>query len=342
MPVLLRRFALLLAFPVVASAASLQIYVIDVEGRGATLIISPSGESMLVDTGNGPPNAERDSGTIRKAMEDAGLKKIDYLFTTHYDGDHVGGVQAADQFAHFSRFFDHGDMSTAFEQNPGIEQRWKIYTTVSAGKRTPVNPGDMIPLKGVKVEVVAAHGNVITKPVNGGGPNRYCDGAEQKAPDKTENSRSAGFLLTYGKFTSLRLGDLTWDKEMALACPVNQLGRVSLFVATHHGFYSGMSGAPAYIWGVQPEVVIANNGPRKSLPAEAYERIQKVEGIQGLWQLHLNLLTDVAHNTKEDMIANMEASDKCQGNWVKVTVESDGKFVVSNHRNGFAQTYEPR
>jgi competence protein ComEC len=339
---LLRRFALLLAFSVVASAASLQIYVIDVEGGGATLIISPSGESMLVDSGNGPPNAERDSGRIRKAMEDAGLKKIDYLFTTHYDGDHVGGVQAADQFAHFSRFFDHGDMSTAFEQNAGIEQRWSTYTTVSAGKRTSVNPGDAIPLKGVKIQVVAAHGNVIAKPINGGGPNRFCDGAEQKPPDKTENSQSAGFLLTYGKFTSLHLGDLTWDKEMALACPVNQLGHVSLFVATHHGFYSGMSGAPAHIWGVRPQVVIANNGPRKSLPAEAYERIQKVEGIQGLWQSHLNLLTDPAHNTKDDMIANMEASDKCQGNWVKVTVESNGKFVVSNHRNGFAQTYQPR
>lgn len=325
-----------------AAPAALQIYVIDVEGGGATLIVSPSGESMLVDTGNAPPNAERDSGRIRKAMEDAGLKHIDYLFTTHYDTDHVGGVQAADQFAHFRRFFDHGDMNTAFVQNPGYEQRWNTYKTVSAGKRTSVKPGDMIPIKGLKVEVVASAGNVLTRPINGGGPNRYCEGAEKKDPDKTENSQSAGFLLTYGKFTSLHLGDLTWDKEMALACPVNQLGRVSLFIATHHGFYNGMSGAPAHVWGVQPEVVIANNGPRKSLPADAYDRIQKIEGIQGLWQLHLNLLTDPAHNTKEDMIANLEASDKCQGNWVKVAIEPNGKFVVTNHRNGFSQTYQAR
>ncbi len=186
-----------------AAPAALQIYVIDVEGGGATLIVSPSGESMLVDTGNAPPNAERDSGRIRKAMEDAGLKSIDYLFTTHYDTDHVGGVQAADQFAHFRRFFDHGDMNTAFVQNPGYEQRWNTYTTVSAGKRTPVKPGDMIPIKGLKVEVVAAGGNVLTKPINGGGPNRYCDGAERKDPDKTENSQSAGFLLT--STASLRL-----------------------------------------------------------------------------------------------------------------------------------------
>ena len=325
-----------------AAPAALQIYVIDVEGGGATLIVSPSGESILVDTGNGPPNDARDSGRIRQAMEDAGLKSIDYLFTTHYDGDHVGGVQAADRFAHFRRFFDHGDINPAFEQNRGYEERWKAYTAVSSGKRTTVKPGDKIPLKGLNIEVVAAAGKVLTKPINGGGPNRYCDGAEQKDPDKTENSQSAGFLLSYGKFTSLHLGDLTWDKEMALACPVNQLGKVSLFIATHHGFFNGMSGAPAHVWGVQPQVVIANNGPRKSLPADAFDKIEKVEGIQGLWQLHLNLLTDPAHNTKPDMIANMEASDKCQGNWVKVTAESYGKFVVTNHRNDFAQTYQAR
>src|SRR5580700_6457944 len=128
-----------------AAPAALQIYVIDVEGGGATLIVSPSGESMLVDTGNAPPNAERDSGRIHQAMQDAGLISIDYLFTTHYDTDHVGGVRAADQFAHFRRFFDHGDMNTAFVQNPGYEQRWNTYIAVSAGKRTSVKPGDTIP-----------------------------------------------------------------------------------------------------------------------------------------------------------------------------------------------------
>lgn len=324
------------------AADSLRIYFIDVEGGGATLIVAPSGESMLVDTGNAPPNAARDSGRIRQAMEDAGLKKIDYLFTTHYDGDHVGGVQAADEFAHFSRFFDHGDMNPAFNQNPGAEKRWSTYTAVSAGKRTVVKPGDMIPIKGLKVEVVASNGEVIKKPLNHGGPNHYCDGAERKEPDKSENSRTAGFLLTFGKFTFLHLGDLTWDGEMALACPVNELGRVTLFLSTHHGFFNGMSGAPAHVWAIQPQVVIANNGPRKSLPAEAYERISKIEGLQGLWQLHLNLLTDASHNTKDEMIANPQASDQCQGNWIKADIEANGKFVVTNHRNGFSQTYQAR
>jgi beta-lactamase superfamily II metal-dependent hydrolase len=275
-------------------------------------------------------------------MEDAGLKKIDYLFTTHYDGDHVGGVSAVSSFANFRRFFDHGDIDAAWEQNRGWENRWKAYTTVSAGKRTVVKPGDSIPLKGVKVEVVASNGQSITKPINHGGPNRFCEGAEVKEPNKTENSRTAGFLLTYGKFTFLHLGDLTWDREMALACPVNQLGRVSLFIATHHGFFNNMSGAPAHIQAIQPEVIVANNGPRKGMQADAWDRIAKIEGLQGLWQLHQSLVTDAAHNTKEEMIANKQASDQCQGNWIKAVVEPGGKFTVTNHRNGFAQSYQAR
>jgi competence protein ComEC len=339
---MLRILALFALAATALAAAPLRIYFIDVEGGGATLIISPTGESMLVDTGNAPPNAVRDSTRIHQAMEDAGLTKIDYLFTTHYDSDHVGGVQAADQFAHFTRFFDHGDMDKAFEQGPGADTRWSTYTTVSAGKRTVVKPGDLIPLKGLKVEVVASNGEVIRKPINHGGPNHFCQGAEQKEPNKTENSRTAGFLLTFNKFTFLHLGDLTWEAEMALACPENKLGHVSLFLTTHHGFFNGMSGAPAHVWAIQPQVVVANNGPRKSLPAEAYERIQKIEGLQALWQLHLNLLTDAAHNTKDEMIANPQPSAECQGNFIKAVVEANGKFTITNHRNGYAQTYQAR
>lgn len=275
----LRVLCLLGLATVTASAAQpLRIWFIDVEGGGATLIVGPSGDSMLVDTGNAPPNDARDAPRIRKAMEDAGLTKIDYLFTTHYDSDHVGGVRAVNAFAHFTRFFDHGDVDMSYEQNRGIEGRWQAYQAASAGKRTIVRPGGAIPMRGVKIEVVAAAGQAITEPINHGGPNPFCNGAEQKEPNKTENSRGAGFLLTYGKFTFLHLGDLTWDREMALACPVNQLGHVSLFIATHHGFFNGMSGAPAHIDAIQPQVVIANNGPRKALPVDAYDRIMKIPG----------------------------------------------------------------
>jgi competence protein ComEC len=327
----------------VQAAGSLQIYFVDVEGGGATLIIAPSGESMLVDSGNAPPNAERDTKRIYAAMQLAGLKKIDYLFVTHFDTDHAGGVPTLAAMTRIEKFVDHGDLDPKWIQNPGFEGRWKDYLAATSGRRMSVKAGDMVPLKGVRVEVIASNGDVLAKPVNGGGPNSYCQNAEQKEPDKTENSRSAGLLLTYGKFTFLDVGDLTWDREMALACPVNKLGKVTLYQATHHGFYRAMSGAPAHVWGIQPQVVVVNNGPRKGLAdSAAYDEIAKIQGIEGIWQGHLSLLNDKEHNTKPDMIANPEPSNECQGHWIKAVVESNGKYTVTNGRNGFSQSYQAR
>src|SRR5437899_10256123 len=143
-----------------------------------------------------------------------------------------------------------------------------------------VKPGDKLPLQGVDITVVSSNGDVIEKPINGGGPNDLCKDARQKDPDKTENSHSMGFLLTYGQFKFLDLGDLTWDKEMMLACPTNKLGTVTLFQATHHGFFNGFSGAPAHVWALKPQVVVVNNGPRKGLQPPAWETISKIEGLE--------------------------------------------------------------
>jgi competence protein ComEC len=326
------------------AAPALQIYFIDVEGGGATLVVTPTGESMLIDTGNAPPNAERDTKRIQAAMQLAGLKKLDYLFITHYDTDHAGGVATLAKMTTIDKFVDHGDMDTAWFQNPNFDERWKNYLAASSGKRMIVKPGDVVPLKGVRVQVVSANGEVLAKPISGGGqPNPYCDNAEQKEPDKSENSRSAGLLLSYGKFKFLDVGDLTWDKEMALACPVNKLGTVSLYQVTHHGFWHNVSGAPPHVMAIQPQVVVVNNGPRKGFDGpEKFEKVAKIPGIEGIWQGHLSLFNDKDHNTKEDMIANLEPSEQCQGHYIKVAIESNGKFTVTNSRNGFSQTYQAR
>src|SRR5947209_7677198 len=87
-----------------AGTDTLRIYAVDVEGGGATLVISPGGQSMLIDSGSPGAAAERDSKRIADAMHAAGLSTINYLFITHYDGDHVGGAPAANAVAHFDRF----------------------------------------------------------------------------------------------------------------------------------------------------------------------------------------------------------------------------------------------
>ena len=324
-------------------ADGLRIFVVDVEGGGATLVVAPSGQSMLIDSGSPGPAAERDSTRIADAMKAAGLTKINYLFTTHYDTDHVGGAPAANAVAHFDRFFDHGEMDPKWEQNRGIEERYSAYLAIATGKRTIVKPGDTIPLDGARVHVVASQGTVLGAPVNHGGQaNPYCKGAEPKEPNTTENSQTAGVLISYRGFTFLDVGDLTWDKEMALACPVNKLGHVSLLLATHHGFFNDQSGAPALIWGIQPQVVIANNGPRKGMAAPAYDRIQRVRGLEGLWQSHLALASDKEHNTSDDLIANLEPSTECKGHAIRVDVRSNGTYTVTNTRNNVTKTYKAR
>jgi len=184
---------------------------------------------------------------------------------------------------------------------------------------------------------------VLAKAINGGGQsNPFCKDAELKEPNKTENSQSTGVLISYRGFTFLDVGDLTWDKEMDLACPVNKLGRVSLLLATHHGFFNDQSGAGPLLWAIQPQVVIANNGPRKGMAASAFDRIRNVRGLEALWQSHLALASDKEHNTSEDLIANVEASPECKGNWIRVDAGSKGAFTVTNGRNDVSKTYQLR
>jgi competence protein ComEC len=321
-----------------AQSGNLQIVWTDVEGGAATLIVTPSGQSLLVDTGF--PQDDRDAGRIFAATQAAGLKKIDILWITHFHLDHVGGAPALAKLIPIDKFYDHGDSIEA--NTPQGAKLYNDYKAVAQGKRTIVKPGDKIPLRGVDITVVSAAGKVIGQAMNGGGPNDLCKDAQQKPEDKTENSQSAGFLLTYGKFKFLDLGDLTWDREMMLACPVNKLGAVTLFQASHHGFSSGQSGSPALVWALKPQVVVVNDGARKGFDADAYDIIAKSPGIEGIWQIHRAVRSDAGHNTAEQMIANLDEGAADQGLGIKVSVAKDGKFTVTNGRNDFSKSYTSR
>jgi competence protein ComEC len=322
-----------------AQTRTLDIYWIDVEGGAATLIIAPSGESLLVDTGF-PGNDDRDAKRIQAAAMAAGLTRIDNLVITHFHVDHVGGLAALSKAMPIGKIWDHGESIEASQPNGA--KLWQDYLAAAGSRRTVVKPGEKIPLAGVDLTVVSANGEVISEPMKTGFVNKLCDGAERKPTDNTENSRSTGFLLTYGKFTFLDVGDLTWDRETMLGCPVNKVGEVSLMQATHHGFSNGQSGAPALIWSVKPQVVVVNNGARKGFSNGGYETLAKIPGIEGIWQGHKGAMNDADHNTAEDMIANLEEGAADKGNWIKASVSSDGKFTVTNNRNRFSKTYTSR
>lgn len=340
---MLRTLSALLVLTVIAGLAqaqrrSLEIYWVDVEGGAATLIVTPSGQSLLVDSGN-PGGDDRDAKRIFAAAQAAGLKKIDYLLTTHFHSDHVGGAPALARLIPIDHFYDHGDsVETA---DPRGAQLWEAYKNAAQGKRIILKPGDKIPLAGLDVTVLCSNGEVIAPPPTSK-PNAFCKDAEQKGPDPTENARSVGILLTYGKFKFLDLGDLTWEKEMLLACPANRVGSVTLFQATHHGFFNDASGAPALVWATRPRVVVVNNGATKGLAANAYDTLSKSPGIEAIWQSHRSIRSDDAHNTSEAMIANPEPTQGCKGQWIKASIAKDGKVTLTNQRNGFSKIYRAR
>jgi beta-lactamase superfamily II metal-dependent hydrolase len=304
------------------------------------LIVTPSGQSLLVDAGNPSPD-DRDAKRVLEAAKAAGLEKIDMLVTTHYHGDHVGGEPALSKMIPVGKFYDHGD-SVEAGSNPATTKLWEDYKAMSQGKRTILKPGDKIPLSGADVRVVSANGEVLVKPINGGGSNALCQDIRHKDADPSENARSVGFLLTYGKFKFLDIGDLTWEKELLLACPDNKLGKVTLVQATHHGFVNDISGPPALYWSLEPQVVVVNNSATKGLGASAYETIAKIPGIEGIWQIHQSIRTDAAHNTPESMIANLEEPPADKGLWIKASISKDGKFTLTNGRNNFSKSYVAR
>ena len=331
--------ALLFAAIAFAAPPKLDIYWIDAEGGAATLIVAPSGESLLVDTANRTPD-DRDAKRIFAAAQQAGLKKIDVLLTTHFHGDHIGGMAALAKLIPIGMYMDHGE---SVEINrPQVAAAYKAYEELSAGKRKVLKAGERIALKGVDIQVIASAGQAIDKAVKGAGTkNAACADFKEHGPEQDpDNDQSVGIFLKFGKFKFIDMGDLTWNYEQKLVCPNNLIGKVDLFQTSHHGL--DRSNSPQFVWALQPNVALMNNGPRKGGPESVFETLRKSPGIEDIWQVHLALRIPKEINTDEKMIANFEPTDECKGNMLKVSVASNGSYTVTNLRNGFSKTYQAR
>jgi competence protein ComEC len=326
---------LLLAVPCLLPAAkNLEVYSIDVEGGQATLMVSPSGESMLVDTGWGGFN-KRDAERIAAAAKSAGVKKIDYLVITHYHSDHVGGVLQLSEKLPIRNFVDHGP---SIETAPPAQVLFNTYVSYrDKGNHIQVKPGDTVPIKGIDVKVLSAGGSVLDAPLPGAGqPNAECAGFQEKAPDPSENAQSVGVLVTYGSFRMIDMGDLTWNKEKDLVCPVNKIGTVSLYLVSHHGM--NISGSPQFVHALHPKVALMNNGAKKGGTAEAWQTIHDTPGLQDLWQLHFAIAGGKDHNSADPFIANVD--EICEGKWIRVDAQKDGSFKLYNSRNKYEKAYQ--
>jgi beta-lactamase superfamily II metal-dependent hydrolase len=314
----------------------LKIFFVDVEGGQATLFVTPARQSLLIDTG-WTGNNGRDADRIVAAAKKAGIGKIDYVLITHFHEDHVGGLPQLVARIPVGTVIDHGDNRES--TNAPTVQGWQAYQKLLGEKkfeRLTVKPGDSLPIQGMQTTVISSDGAVIAQALPGAGQeNVSCKNAEQYPPDQTENVRSLGTLITFGKLRILDLGDLTRDKEMELVCPNNKLGAIDVYIVSHHGWYQ--SNSPAFLNAIAPRVAIMDNGAKKGGTPSAWDIIEKSPRLENLWQLHSSEEGGTAHNVASEFIANPDGPD--EGHYLELTAQPDGSFDVVNSRTSKAKHY---
>jgi beta-lactamase superfamily II metal-dependent hydrolase len=340
-PLLALAAAIALSYPGLRAQQpkGLDIYFVDVEGGQATLFVSPSGQSMMVDTGF--PGA-RDADRIAAVAKQAGISAIDYQIITHYHGDHVGGVATLVTKLPIRTFVDHGPNMEGSEL--GSDKAYETYTAIrDKAQHILAKPGDKLPIKGIDVQVVSAAQKVISKPLPGAGAdNPLCSDFKPKDEQQDrlirgENKASVGTVISYGRFRMVDFGDLTWNAEHELACPKNLIGTVDLYLTTHHG--QNISGLPMLVHALRPRVVVMNNGAKKGGHPDTFQVLHHSPGLEDLWQLHFAVDAGKDDNSPEQLIAN---PDETTAHYIKVTARNDGSFTVTNNRNGYHKDYAPR
>jgi competence protein ComEC len=349
-----------------APSKPLDIYVIDPEGGKSALWVTPAAQTVLVDTGS--PGG-RDIGRLMEAISAAGVNRIDYLVSTHYHSDHVGGMQELAARVPVATFVDHGP--TVEPPTGPVAGFWDAYAALQAkAKHLAVKPGDRLPLTGIDWRIVTAAGQVLKTNMAGapgaGRVNPACAATPPKSGANDENAQSVGSAVTFGQFRAADFGDLLWNKEMELVCPANPIGTVDVFFVTHHGL--DVSNPPALVHALRPRVAVMQNGTTKGAAIEVMQTLHSSPGLEDVWQAHWSYTAGLEHNAPGVFIANLEdpavlgarlaappaANPRAGGGraggtpphtpayWIKISAQADGSFSVSNSRNGFTKNYARR
>lgn len=339
---------------------TLDIYVVDVEGGNAVLFVAPSGESVLIDSGNGGAGAARDADRIAAAAKSAGLTRIDHLITTHYHADHIGGLSELAKRIPIAHFVDHGPNAQPNENTDAFLKG--EYAELSKSKHMVAKPGDQLQIKGLDWRIVTSAAQVVRTPLAGKAtPNAPCAGYTPATVNLTEDDQSVGSVITFGRFRTIHLGDLTLNRQFDLMCPNNRIGNVDLLIAARHGNVN----ADFLVHTLRPRAIVTNNGTRKGAPPEAMKIFYSSPGMEDVWQIHFSELAGQDYAVPGLFIANLYDEPPAalpvapfvappQGQqappapvhngtayWFKISAQQDGTFTVSNTRNGFSKTYRP-
>jgi competence protein ComEC len=319
----------------------LEIYYVDVEGGAATLIVTPARQSVLIDAG-WPGFDGRDAKRIQKAMKSAGIERIDHLVATHYHTDHYGGIPELAKLVKIEKFYDHGPLAS-LDEDKGFAAKYAAYQAVTKGKSITLKPADTIlldnppgiPVSRTSLTCLAARAETL--PGGKGRENQECAGAPLKSEDKSDNARSLVLALDYEDFDFLVTGDLTWNVEHKLVCPVDTVGEFDLYQVAHHGM--NISNNPVLLRSIKPEVAIMNNGPRKGGHPDTVKALLELPTLKDLWQVHRNVTSSPEQNAPADFIANLEEEND-EAHMIRVTVDAAKRtFTVTNDRNGKSKTY---
>jgi beta-lactamase superfamily II metal-dependent hydrolase len=323
---------------------TLDFYWVDSEGGGSTLIVTPEGESLLIDTGN--PGG-RDAARIHASALAAGLERIDHVVITHFHRDHFGGAAELAQLIPIGTLYDKGIP----EGDPDGRTPSTFPTQIKpyrelAVRRALLAPGVMLPLvsstdpnrPSVSVQVLGA--NQVFLPVSAGqsGEPSATD-VPAKPVDPSDNANSVVLVLEFGGFRFFAGGDLTWNVEAKLVVPVDLVGEVDVYQVGHHGL--DQSNHPALVRTLAPTVSVMSNGPRKGAEAGILATLQSLPTLEAMYQVHRNVRVGPAGNAPAAHIANAE--ETCAGNLIRLSVTPDARrYTVAIPSSGHARTFSTR